>query len=273
MYPLMAATVEGDVLHVPIETYPDMMPRFEAEMVPRNVCRLLLRPTSLFSFMSAMFLVDAMTARGQPVPELILPCMPGSRQDRLNRTGDFLFTARSVAGEINWRGFPKVTLVDPHSDVTPALVNRSVVVTAADCINPPRNKYDAVISPDAGAEKRASAVAKKLGVPLIHAWKTRDVATGNISGFGMEQDSIHDGLALVVDDLCDAGGTFLGLGEVLRARAIGAHLWVTHGLFHKGTKALLERYGHLYCTDSVAGDRAGVIEINVCERLLKGETL
>jgi hypothetical protein len=50
-------------------------------------------------------------------------------------------------------------------------------------------------------------------------------------------------------------------------------LYVTHGLFTQGTEALLARFDHVYCTDSIAAERPGVIEVKVCERLLKGETI
>jgi ribose-phosphate pyrophosphokinase len=141
-------------------------------------------------------------------------------------------------------------------------------------IGPPVGKYAAVVSPDAGAEKRAQKVARKLGLPLLHAWKTRDIGTGNITGFGMEPHGLpKDSLVLVVDDLCDAGGTFLGLADILDANKLRAHMWVTHGLFTKGTEALLKRYGHVYCSDSASGPRDGVIEIAVCEKLLRGEKI
>jgi len=255
-----------------IETYPDTMPliRWNGE----SVDAMLLRNGSLTEFVATMFFVDSLLARGYRAPRLVLPFIPGARQDRLNGSGDFFFTAKSIAGMLNARNFPSVTVLDPHSDVAPALIDRCRVVSAADCIFVPDGKYDAVVSPDAGAEKRSGKVARKLGVPLIHAWKTRDVKTGAINGFGMEVPPLpHGALALVVDDICDGGGTFLGLADVLDDHELEAHLWVTHGLFTQGTEKLLGRYSHVYCTDSVDGPRDGIIEIEVCEKLLKGEAL
>ncbi len=258
---------KGGLTAVEPEAYPDGMPlvRLDQHTEP---FKMLLRPKSVGSFMTAMFLVDALRERRLVAPSLFLPWLPGARQDRLNPTGDYLFTVKSIAAEINAREFPSVELLDPHSDVGAALIHRSRVITAADCINPPAGKYAAVVASDGGAEKRAGAVARKLGVPLLHAWKSRDVATGNISGFGLEPGGLARGsLVLVVDDICDGGGTFIGLADALDATGLRAHLWVTHGLFTKGTAPLLERYGHVYCTDSVPGDRPGVIEIDFCNQL------
>lgn len=264
----------GKVSDIAIGSYPDGMPLMAGPDVDFTT-RVMLRPKSLMSFMAAMFWVDAYQERTDSTIELVLPFVPGARQDRLNDSGDYLFTAKSIAREINERRFSRVTVIDPHSDVTPALINNCRVIPAADCIVAPPGKYTAVVSPDAGAEKRAGAVARKLGVPLIHGWKTRDVATGAINGFGMQTHSLPpDALALVVDDICDGGGTFEGLADVLDAVGLKAHLFVTHGLFTKGAARLLERYqGHVYCTDSVIAERPGVIEIKVCEKLLREGTL
>lgn len=259
----------GALLGIPFSLYPDSTPILRGNLVPPSVERMLLRPRTLTGFMVGMFLVDSLVARGGTPPHLILPCVPGARQDRLNETGDFLFTLKSVARELNLRRFPTVTMIDPHSDVAPALIENARVIRAVDCMRIPPGKYAAVIAPDAGAAKRAQAVAQHLRVPLIQAWKTRDVATGEISGFGMGKELLPLGsLVLVVDDLCDGGGTFIGLAGLIAREGFKAHLWTTHGLYTKGTKPLLEHYGHIYCTDSVLGPREGVIEIKICESIL-----
>lgn len=249
------------------KSYPDTMPLVTDNGRPD---RVLLRPKSLETFVATMFWLDALAERYALRPHLVLPFVPGARQDRLNVTGDRLFTAKSVAGMINARALPSVTVLDPHSEVTPALIDRCRVVHAADVINPPPGKYAAVVSPDAGAEKRAGLVAKKLGVPLIHAWKTRDIKTGAITGFGCEPVYLESGTkVLVVDDICDGGRTFIGLAQALRDHELDLHLFVTHGIFSQGTEELRKHYSHIYCTDSIPDERAlGVIQIDVCNKLL-----
>lgn len=268
-------TAQGLLCHVPLASYPDTMPLIKQPLdgFPK---RVLLRPKSLASFMAAMFWIDAIAERGHPVPDLVLPFVPGARQDRLNDSGDYLFTAKSIANEINVRGFPSVTVLDPHSEVTPALIDRCRVTHAADCLTIPKGKYAAVISPDAGAEKRAGLVANKLGLPLIHAWKTRDVATGAITGFGYDDEAFAMSAAetvLVVDDICDGGGTFVGLAQAIKARdgnRRDLHLFTTHGIYSKGVDVLRPHFSHIYCTDSLIGERPGVIEVSVCMKMLEG---
>lgn len=281
MSELQYIDAEGALCDVPLQTYPDTMPLVHRDHA-RLAGRYLLRPKSLASFMAAMFFFDALTERLTGfAPELVLPFVPGARQDRLNDTGDYLFTAKSIAKEINARGLQSVTILDPHSEVTPALIDRCKVVHIADFITTPPGKYAAVISPDAGAEKRAGAVAKKLGVPLIHAWKTRDVSTGAIAGFGFDVDALelpavddNASRVLVVDDICDGGGTFVGLAQAVAKEfddQIDLHLFTTHGIYSKGVAPLAEHFSHVYCSDSILGDLPGAIEINVCEKLLRNE--
>jgi ribose-phosphate pyrophosphokinase len=225
----------------------------------------------MLDLMGGLFFVDALRERDLTSRELILPFVPGSRQDRLNDAGDFLFTAKSVAREINVRNFRSVTIFDPHSEVTPALIDRCHVMHAHECfdfVTASPIRYTAIISPDAGAEKRAGMMARKLGLPVLHGWKTRDVATGNITGFGLEPYTLA-GPVLVVDDICDAGGTFIGLAQILKERGLEADLFVTHGLFTKGTEKLLEHYRHIFCTDSVVTDRPGIIVNNLATRLIE----
>lgn len=260
---------EGAKRAVQLATYPDSAPLVK-EWGTVEVKTVLLRPASFASFVAAMFWLDSIAERHGWRPHLILPFVPGARQDRLNTEGDALFTAKSVAKMINARNLPSVTVLDPHSEVTPALIDSCRVVTAADCINPPAGKYAAVVAPDAGAEKRAMGVAKKLGVPLVHAWKRRELSTGAISGFGHEPMALQGrSRLLLVDDICDGGRTFTGLADVIGI-GFDLHLYVTHGLFTQGMSALSACFSHIYATDSVATGREGVIQIDVCEKLLRG---
>jgi len=109
-------------------------------------------------------------------------------------------------------------------------------------------------------------------VPLYHGWKKRDVSTGKISGFGCEPLPKGIGRVLVVDDICDGGGTFLGLFDAMNfgTGQVAADLYVTHGIFSQGTAALLSRYGTVYTTDSILGAprTSGVSVLPICERLL-----
>jgi ribose-phosphate pyrophosphokinase len=242
--------IRNEVLnHLNIGSYPDTTPMVKSNAT--GVDTIILRPGSFQTFVATMFWVDSLYERGNGEIELILPCLPGARQDRINASGDVLFTAKSIARMINDRQFSRVTTLDPHSDVMPGLIDRCEVIGTYDIFAKSHylEGWTGVIAPDAGAAKRAEKVAKHLRRPLYQAWKRRDVSNGKITGFGCEPIQ-GAGNYLVVDDLCDAGGTFIGLAEFLKVSYLD--LYVTHGLFTKGFSRLYEHYNHIFTTDSIA---------------------
>lgn len=254
---------ELDIL--PLHAYPDGTPIMTR---PADLPEAVMVRGDLQALITALFWIDAVSQRYGSAPHLVVPCVPGQRQDRLNASGDYLFTAKSVAQAINARQCPSVTVLDPHSDVTPALIDRCRVATAANDLVPMNRRWDGVIAPDGGATKRAHLAGQLLGVPVFHAWKSRDVTTGDLTGFGVQ--SLPKGRYLVVDDLCDGGGTFVGLAAAIEREGCEADLFVTHGLFTKGTEPLRAAFEEVYTTDSVIGAKPGITEFEVCNSLLLG---
>lgn len=183
--------------------------------------------------------------------KLWIPYFPSAREDRGNPLG-----VKVYADMINLAGCEKVTIVDPHSDVTPALVKNCEVIQVSDLILGAiwqcgdqlgvKIKYEGVIAPDGGAAKRAWAVAQALDVPMYQAGKHRDVKTGKLSGFWCEP--LPDGPLLIVDDICDGGGTFIGLADACHHDKLD--LWVTHGIFTGDNLKLEERFVRIHTTDS-----------------------
>lgn len=249
-------------IDVPLDKqYPGGEPIVKGGWWNKEIREIILRPKSLQSFVTAMFTIDGLIERGHKAPRLILPYIPGARQDRVNDDGDFLFTLKSVAKMINDRGFPSVTVYDAHSDVALALIDRCYNVKAVDIL-PGSLGYSGIVAPDAGASKRAGEVAVRHGFKLVQAWKKRDIATGAIAGFGYDASSVESNESfLVVDDICDGGGTFIGLAQAMqnnpanefKPTAINLDLYVTHGIFSKGTDELLKYYRNIYTTDSILG--------------------
>jgi len=181
--------------------------------------------------------------------------LPGGRQDR--RLAGEALSAAVYADLINSCRFERVVCFDPHSDVMPALINNCVVVPPTNVVSHALGlndgeRIDGVISPDAGAAKRATLVAEALGVPVFHALKHRDVRTKQISGFRCECLPAK-GRLLVVDDICDGGGTPKGLAEAIQIPKERLALWVSHGIFSGNSAMLGAYYSTIYTTDSHEG--------------------
>lgn len=222
---------------------------------------MIARPSSMDEFVTAMMVADSFVERGGRIKNLIIPCIPGGRQDRLKWEGDWLFTLKFVAKMINERKFDRVVTIDPHSMATTALIDR-LTVHEIHLPGEVSNLYSGIIAPDLGAEKRAAEHAKKFRRPVFQATKNRDPKTNKLSGFKFIDTLIPDSRYLVVDDLCDAGGTFVGLAqEAAKVYGVRLDLFVTHGLFTKGTEELLKHYNTIYTTNSVDQPRNTLVRI------------
>lgn len=255
--------------------YSDATPMVKVDDFDEMVAKthtMVLRSEGMAEFVTAMFLVDAINSEaikhnGPGVRTLVLPYGPGARQDRVNPTGDVLWTAASVATMINDRLFRRVIVLDPHSPFITQRINNVISYPLSYVAEKlPNVRYDGVIVPDKGAKGRASVFAAVLNVPIYVGGKTRDVSTGRLSGFTLE--SIPQGHYLVADDICDGGGTFIGLADKIREQGSTADLYVSHGIFSKGTRELLEAYNTIYTTDSLAGsERDNITVLAVVEEM------
>ena len=172
------------------------------------------------------------------------------------------FALKVFANQLNTLNFSKVFLLDPHSDAAAAAINNSVVIAQETCLMKSENLLQAIstgklmlVAPDAGALKKIHNVAKASGArDYAILTKERDVATGNLTGFSLVSGNVAGKDVLIVDDLCDAGGTFIGSAQVLRdAGARSVSLYVTHGVFSKGVENLLNNgIDAIYTTTSFA---------------------
>ena len=192
---------------------------------------------------------------------LELPWLPYSRQDRSMRDGDS-FALRVFAGFLNQLRFDRVVVLDPHSDVAAAVVDRMVTIPQHRCLIHSRSLLAALeqgmmlIAPDAGALKKVHALAQQVQAREYGILgKHRDIASGALSGFELLKGDVAGRDVLIADDLCDAGGTFIGSAAVLRAAgARSVSLYVTHGLFSKGVDHLLSQgIDRIWTTTSLGG--------------------
>lgn len=197
--------------------------------------------------------VDALKRMDIKLEHLIIPYFPSARQDRVMIKGEPL-SVKVYADIINAFNFKKVIVFDAHSEVTPALLNNCEVITNNTFIEKiikeiGRNVL--LVSPDGGALKKIYKVSEFLGgVEVIECSKSRDVKTGKLRGFKVYADDLQGKDCLIVDDICDGGGTFIGLAEELKKKNAGKlYLAVSHGIFSKGFEDL-KCFESIFTTDS-----------------------
>lgn len=212
--------------------------------------------------------VDALRRMDVKNMELFIPYFPAARQDRVMIKGEPL-SVKVYADIINGMQFDKVFVFDAHSEVTPALVNNCEVIpnhTFIETVVKAIGNEVKLISPDGGALKKIYKVSEFLGgVEVVECSKSRDVKTGRLSGFKVYNDDLQGMDCLIVDDICDGGGTFVGLAEELKNKNAGKlYLAVSHGIFNKGF-AVLDCFEKIFTTNSFKdfeGERVEVVGLN-----------
>lgn len=216
--------------------------------------------------------VNALRNMGVTKLDLLLPYFPAARQDRLMVSGEAL-SVKVYANIINNQHFNSVTVFDPHSEVTPALLNNCKVLDNFDFIKQITNQLNEnllLISPDGGALKKIYKVAAYLqNYDVVECSKSRDVKTGKLSGFKVYTDDLQGKDCLLVDDICDGGGTFLGLAKELKAKNAGnLYLAISHGIFSKGFESLGKEFKKIFTTDSFKTiEDKNVVQISLGELL------
>jgi len=217
--------------------------------------------------------VDALRRMNVKVINLFIPYFPAARQDRVMVKGEPL-TVKVYADLLNVLNLNKVTVFDAHSEVTPAVLNNCAAIsnhrfiqevlkqTGQNCL---------LISPDGGALKKIYKVSEFLGgVPVVECSKSRDVTTGKLKGFKVYADDLEGKDCLIVDDICDGGGTFIGLAEELKNKNCGnIYLAVSHGIFSQGFEKFKPAFKKLFTTDSFQNiDNEYVSQLKISDGLL-----
>lgn len=214
--------------------------------------------------------VDALRRMGVKTISAFIPYFPAARQDRVMVMGEAL-SVKVYADIINYLNLEKVYIFDPHSEVTPALLNNVSVISNHDFIKQVIVQIGTnlkLISPDGGALKKIYKVAEYLGgIEVVEASKSRDVKTGKLTGFKVYHDDLEGSDCLIVDDICDGGGTFIGLAEELKKKNAGKlYLTVSHGIFSKGFDELGKYFDRIFTTDSFKDiDNEAVVQIDLRE--------
>lgn len=187
---------------------------------------------------------------------LMLPYLPAARADRGVPLG-----ANVYADLINAVNAHEVIAIDPHSEAMPQWIKNVHVLEGVELVERAVHGlgFNGVIAPDAGAKTRAARIAQQLHVDLYQAEKKRDFDTGKLLSYKMADSLPASGKYLVVDDICDGGGTFKMLANETGLDASQLSLWVTHGIFSGQADGLKNYYRNIYTTDSHPGsNRLGV---------------
>lgn len=207
-----------------------------------------------------MYLTQHLRSHGFKDIRLFVPYLPNARQDRV-KTDEDVFTLKYFAQMINWLNFNRVTVLDPHSNVSIALIDRidvlqprAYIQEAFRILYEDKNEWDnkiLVFFPDEGSMKRYS---EHFDGPYVYGNKVRDFATGKIKSLQLcgDVELIKDARILIIDDICSRGGTFIMSAEALKkAGAKEVNLYVTHCENNALTGNLFDNVNKVFTTKSI----------------------
>lgn len=145
--------------------------------------------------------------------KLVINYLPYARMDRVKDSSE-IFTLKYLCKIINSLNFSKVFILDVHSDVGYALIDR-----AENLYNKIENgydNYDLFCFPDNGSSKKYSSIYKDK--PYVYCVKNRDWKTGKILNSKLELNGqdIKGKNILIIDDICCKGGTFILAAKALK---------------------------------------------------------
>jgi len=275
---------------VNVERYPAGEQRIKFDVCAKAKYFVEWRYEREEELVTLLFVCGHIRTHGGILDVLYVPYFPNARMDRVVKS-DEVFTLKYFCEVINGLGFAKVYINNPHSDVCMGLVNRSENAflipssgiasyeschDTSGCIVSHNNNIilrlirqlqlneqtDILFYPDSGCAKKYEGI---LQFPYLIGHKLRDWRSGKITGLDVVgQPPSEPFNALIIDDICSYGGTFLHSAKKLKA--LGASkitLFVTHcensilqgELIHSG---LLER---IYTTRSIFTETHPLIDI------------
>lgn len=247
----------GGEVHVNIDFLPEQM----------HCCLVKCHLQSSDDIMHLLLIVDALQ-RKYPNLEgninVAIPYMPYARQDRVCAPGD-AFSIEVFAKILYAVGVRVVHTYDLHSEAAKNTLSRHnyLHVIEYDLYNIFSHndilkqivcdKNIILAAPDKGALPKIQKLSDHFrGEPILMGVKQRDPTTGALAGFDYHyEQSIEGKDVFIVDDICDGGGTFVGLAEKLKhngARKI--MLYVTHGIFSRGLEPFEGIIDCVFTTDS-----------------------
>ncbi|MDR0850408.1 MAG: ribose-phosphate pyrophosphokinase [Christensenellaceae bacterium] len=192
------------------------------EALDTDECLLELKYESDRDLISLMFAKKRLDEMGKKT-DLFIWYMPYSRMDR-EIPGD-LFTLKYACGFLSGLNFNEITVMEPHSYQTEALfsengINIKTVYPTKEWLYQIMEKtsfgtQDHIVFPDMGAAQRYCDM--DILNPLIFN-KKRNPITGNIEDIELEEGTVNlNSHCIIIDDLCSKGGTFLSVGNTLKA--------------------------------------------------------
>ena len=260
---------------IDIGNFPDgtlLLKYNSAAKLRENCARITWKYENDCEFLTLIYLVKHLRDHNINDIYLYMPYIPNARMDRVQNAED-VFTLKYFAELLNSLKLTQVNTLDPHSNVSRALINNlsamdpspyvlqaldNIKVRRSNLYNPMTMLSKEVYSltmfyPDEGSTKRYAGM---VNLPYAFGIKKRNWETGKIERLDVagSVDQIPGKDILIVDDICSRGGTFLHSAKKLKE--LGAndiYLFVSHceNTILEGELLKGDLIKKVYTTDSI----------------------
>lgn len=252
MQQLNLVHLEDSDIKYSISRFPDGEVQISlGEFSRKDLVQVECRITNAEEFFILMQVLDILD-RHEVLYRVHIYYLMGMRMDRVmdfNRP----FTLKIILNSLKNCNADTIEILEPHSDVYYDF-RFGGKFTELYVENSPSNTVWSdfqMVLPDAGAKERYDFQYNKAAITCS---KVRDVTTGKILEIKVDNsEAISDKPLLILDDLCDGGGTFCGIAKAFNALGIPKerlNIAVTHMVNPNGIKNLSENFNHVWFTNS-----------------------
>jgi len=203
-------------------------------------------------------IADALKSNDASKLIAVVPYYGYGRQDKAHRAGEGV-SARVMAKLIEAADFQKIVTVDLHSGLVEGFFRIPVIhLYGAQIFVPVLKKISheiVIVSPDAGAAKRAQKLAEMLNVPLTYMEKRRNLAKLHQVEEMRFIGNTEGKTAVLVDDVATSGSTLVKSAYLLKDKGAKKIIaCVTHADLIGGTRQVLQEspIDKVYVSDTIA---------------------
>lgn len=172
---------------------------------------------------------------------------------RMDRVMDFNrpFSLSIICDVLDNLGAVNIGIFSPHSEEYKRFFRNTTTLEITSAFpNIDTTAYQLVL-PDRGARDRDKGVG--FVGSYIFGKKCRDLESGRIISIDLENPERLDGRSLLIrDDLCDGGGTFVGIAEAIKRVQPDAKIsiYIDHMVNPRGIENLSKTFYHVWFTNS-----------------------
>lgn len=214
----------------------------------------------------------------------VLPNMNWSRQDRKDKSR-VPISARALAKSLYSKKTERIITMDMHSPQIQGFYDESVPIdnlySFPEVVKYIREKHYSdlenmvIVSPDAGGVGRGMSFLNRMvdanksdkekhnyNFAFTHKLRSKP---GEIDKIWFVGD-VKEKNVLIVDDICDSGGTLIESGRLLKENGAKKVLvYATHGLFTVGTKCVLDNFDSVMTSNTYYKPKEGDGNVEVID--------